>query len=366
MREAGAERRDTCLLRWICPRKYWCYIHYVGGCSPCAGRKPLRLRPAQAGFTLVELLVVIAIIGILIALLLPAVQAAREAARRMQCTNNLKQIMLGMHNYHAAHQYFPPGSLAYDPNNRASWGRAAVHHWTMFLWPYVELNNLAQAYNWNVGFRGPDCDNVNGKIFRTVIPLYQCPSDNPGVYGNESPLPTDGYTRSNYVACHSPDGFIMEKGITNFDKSCNEANNPARKRALFNWNVFRGIRDVRDGTSNTVAVSELIAGRSGSADLRGLWVSDLGIGYSHLRTPNSPVPDQLLGGRYCDCSKRKAPCVGNSPCWSGVIYAARSYHAGGVNAALADGSVRFFSDSIDGALWIGLASIDDGEVVRVE
>lgn len=159
---------------------------------------------------------------------------------------------------------------------------------------------------------------------------------------------------------------MMEKAVTQFDRACNDANNPATQRALFNWNVFRGIRDVIDGTSHTVALSELIAGPSGSADLRGLWVSDLGIGYSHLRTPNSAIPDQLLGGRYCDSRKRKAPCVGNSPCWSTVIYAARSYHPGGVNAALTDGSVRFFSDTINASVWIGLASIDGQEVVQAD
>ena len=108
----------------------------------------------------------------------------------------------------------------------------------------------------------------------------------------------------------------------------------------------------------------MIAGPSGTADLRGLWWTDLGIGYSHLRTPNSSIPDQLLGGPYCNPAK--APCLGNSPCWSTLIYAARSNHPGGVNAALADGSVRFFTENIDAQLWIDLASIDGGEVVSLD
>jgi len=314
--------------------------------------------------------VVIAIIGILIALLLPAVQAAREAARRLQCNNKLKQLALGMHNYHTALGVFPSASLAYYPANRYS-TRGPVHNWTMFIWPYVELNNMAEAYDWSIGFRGGGShaayDQVNGDLFRTPIALYQCPSDDAGVFGSEPGIPqSEGYSRSNYVVCLSPDGSIMEKNLTEnagFDAGCNNANNPATKRALFNWQVCRSIKQVRDGTSNTVALSEVIAGPSGTPDLRGIWVSDLGIGYSHLRTPNSAIPDQLLGGPYCNPAK--APCLGNSPCWSGVINAARSFHPGGVNAALADGSVRFFADSTDAQLWIGLASIDGGEVVTL-
>jgi len=308
------------------------------------------------GFTLVELLVVITIIALLIALLLPAVQAAREAARRAQCANNLKQLGLGLLNYENAKSVLPCGSLSYNWDNRSAVGSTVVHHWTMYIWPYVELDSLAQAYDWNVGFRGPNYLTVNGSIFRTRIPLYECPSDKPG-------LSVTGYSRANYVACHSPDGSMMDKNVTNFDKTCNNANNPATKRALFNWNVWHGTEDVKDGMSNTVALSEVIAGPSGTDDLRGGWVSDLNIGYSHLRTPNSAIPDQLLNGY---CYPAKAPCLANAPCWSTVIIAARSYHPGGVNATMADGSVHFFNNSINASVWIGLGSIAGSEVVSFD
>jgi len=314
--------------------------------------------------------VVIAIIGILIALLLPAVQSAREAARRLQCANKLKQLALDMHSYHEAHLVFPSASLGYNPANRSG-VNGAIHNWTMSIWPYVELDTMASAYDWSIGFRGGGShaayDAVNGDLFRTRIPLYQCPSDDAGVYGNEPGIPeSTGHSRANYVVCCSPDGSLMEKNRPEnqgFDAACNNANNPATKRALFNWQICRSIARVRDGTSNTVALSEVIAGPSGTPDLRGLWVSDLGIGYSHLRTPNSAIPDQLLGGPYCNPAK--APCLSSSPCWSTVINAARSFHSGGVNAALADGSVRFFTDSIDAQLWIDLASIDGSEAVTL-
>jgi prepilin-type N-terminal cleavage/methylation domain-containing protein/prepilin-type processing-associated H-X9-DG protein len=320
----------------------------------------------RRAFTLIELLVVIAIIGILIGLLLPAVQKVREAANRMKCANKLKQIGLAMHNYHGTHDVFPPGSWATLPDSRSSAGNNPIHNWPMYIWSFMELDAVSRQYNWTVGFRGPNFITVNGPVFKMPQQFLQCPSDVAGVFGNEPGFSpgVDGWTRSNYVACHSPDGSLMDKGVTNFDASCNNANNPATKKALFNWNVLHALRDITDGTSNTVALSEVIAGPNMTADLRGMWVSDLGIGYTHLRTPNSGIADQLLGGVYCNSAK--APCNGNSPCWSTLIVAARSKHTGGVNGCMADGSVRFFANAIDATLWINLASINGGEVLSGE
>lgn len=321
-------------------------------------------RPSRSGLTLVELLAVVAIVGLLVALLMPAVQSARESARRMQCANNLKQWGVGLHAFHQSNNTFPSGSQARIPP------RHGLTNWSTALWPFVDLSTLWNRFDANIGLRGPNWDAVNGAIFRTVIPLNQCPSDTAGVFANEPFIqPTTGYTRSNYVACHSPDGAMMEKNTPwnpGFDQGCNAAMNPASgKRALFNWWVTRSTAQVRDGTSNTVALSELIAGPSGTPDLRGIWWSELGAGYTHLRTPNSNIPDNLLSHTGY-CSPGKAPCMGNASCWSTTFQAARSYHVGGVNATLADGAVRFFTDQIDAATWIALASINGKDPVSID
>lgn len=314
------------------------------------------------GFTLIELLVTIGIVGLLVALLLPAVQSARESARRLRCANSLKQLGIGLHSYHSAQNAFPSGSTASSPGSRGSAG-TAVTQWSMYLWPHVELGTLWDRYDLSVGFRGSNYDAVNGAIFRTVIPLIQCPSDNLGTNNNAGAV---GYTRGNYVACHSPDGSVLEKNAAwnlGFNEPANSNNNPATgPRALFNWTIGRSAAHIRDGASNTVALSELITGPADTADFRGNWWTDLGPHYSHRFTPNSAVPDTLIGGF---CNSAKAPCVSSS-CWSCLIFTARSYHPGGVNATMADGAVRFFTDQISAATWTGLASINGNEPVSVE
>ncbi|SIO56843.1 prepilin-type N-terminal cleavage/methylation domain-containing protein/prepilin-type processing-associated H-X9-DG domain-containing protein [Singulisphaera sp. GP187] len=316
----------------------------------------------RRGFTLIELLVVIAIIAVLIALLLPAVQAAREAARRAQCTNNLKQIGLAFHNYHSTHDSFPPGWLAV-PN-----ASGARNFWAMLIFPYIEQGVLNNSYNYSVGFGGPNFSTINQTSFRTVINAYLCPSDIGGFSMNYDPK---GWSRSNYVACYSPDGVMVEAGVPfSYDNCANTpAQNPGKRQALSNFGVTRGVRNVIDGTSNTVAVSELITGPDQTSDPRGLWSNDWGVQYTHLRAPNTPIPDAIWSVianapyNWCTNTKKGAPCNGAAACWSTEIYSARSVHPGGVNATMADGSVRFFKNSISLGIWQAVASINAGEVV---
>src|SRR5713226_2529831 len=132
----------------------------------------LRRFPRRRGMTLIELLVVIAIIAVLIGLLLPAVQKVREAANRMKCSNNLKQLGLALHNYHAAYGKFPPGSVK-GPLAEAGITQPDVNHgWTMFILPYIEQDNLAKRYHWDKPATGWE----NQEVRRTQLDIVQCPS----------------------------------------------------------------------------------------------------------------------------------------------------------------------------------------------
>jgi prepilin-type N-terminal cleavage/methylation domain-containing protein len=306
------------------------------------------------GFTLVELLVVIAIIGILVALLLPAVQAAREAARRSQCTNSLKQISLANQNFLAAKGHFPPGTQADNAN-----ARTIVHQWTVYLMPYLELNNIADQYDWDVGDRGPNFAEVNGPLFRLPIAVFQCPSDTPGFVKDW------GWSHSNYVGCFSADGAWVDPGAWPPDALTKVAfYNPSvtsQRQALFNFNTVRRSQDVVDGTSGTFAFSEVITGVNGELDFRGCWAVDHGVAYTHRIGPNSTQADSDAYG--CGTIQRpEAPCV-RAPSFGTGYWAARSYHPGGVNGARVDGSVHFVSDTVDLVVWQSLGSINGEEVV---
>lgn len=319
----------------------------------------------QQAFTLVELLVVITIIGILIALLLPAVQAAREAARRMQCTNNLKQTILAAHSFNEAKGMFPKGLRNRNP--AALFGGGPVTSWAIDIMPYMEYGNIYQLTGADLP-AGPlpaDWSANNDRAGQTTISAYLCPSDSPGCFGA---LPSAGvnqdWARSNYTACFSADGTYSEPSVPDMgDGGCNNqaTYNPSVTsglRALFNINVRKTLDMVTDGTSNTVALSELIQGPDKSQDVRGTWWGFFGAHHTHMVVPNSPSSDRIP--LWCDSAK--IPCQMSS-CLSTAIVAARSYHPGGVNVAMADGSGRFIMDTIDQSTWVALGSINGGETL---
>jgi prepilin-type N-terminal cleavage/methylation domain-containing protein/prepilin-type processing-associated H-X9-DG protein len=309
------------------------------------------------GFTLVELLVVIAIIGTLVGLLLPAVQAARESARRSTCSNNLKQITLALSVFHDGKQQFPTGVVA--PSNMGSAFNQRIS-WMLQLLPFVEEAGLYSSLAPRISPQASASYTIAN--LKSVVG-YTCPSDTALGTKQVNPYQAGFLPRSNYVGCFSPDAVMVSKDAdySGLGRSASDL------RSLFNINVVRRMKNVTDGLSKTVAVSESIAGTPDSADTRGLWWDAWGAQYSHARTPNSNVPDAIwssvAGGSVNMCvSTPTAPCNGGASRWGDLIFSARSKHSGGVNAGMADGAVLFISDNVNAAVWQALGSINGGEV----
>jgi prepilin-type N-terminal cleavage/methylation domain-containing protein len=300
----------------------------------------------RRGFTLVELLVVIAIIGVLVALLLPAVQSAREAARRMQCSNNLKQISLAVHNYSDVYtSALPVGEYS------CCWGT-----WLVGILPFVEQKNLFDQYKYFGSVQNAAGDNyaqtngdtryggvLNRPVTRTQMKAYTCPSDT----NSASPSIISFVTFHNYVANH---------GNTSLARTATLGTTSTGQPNVFGGGpfIFVGsatsvpqvirLQNITDGLSNTLAFSETVQGKQ--ADLRGFAWWNGGAHFETLLVPNSPLPDVLEHASYCvPASRLNPPCTAPTTALPSNI-AARSRHPNGVMASLCDGSVRFFSNNI--------------------
>lgn len=299
----------------------------------------------RSGFTLVELLVVIAIIGILVGLLLPAVQAAREAARRMSCSNNMKQLGLAMHNYHDTFNKLPYGQRAEGSIN------AKRYSGMVGMLPFMEqqplFNQISSdnytAVPWDGGYQP----------FVTELPTFRCPSDRDR---------TGGTAKTNYM---------FSRGDSTWDHNDWAGNGGRGLRGMFSGNSLQfGFKDVTDGLSNTLAMSERTIGQAGQNVLDGgtrvnmgsgfrdnnpaLCLAEVGPGKRYI----SADLGHWAGLRWMDGAPAFTGCTtvlgpNTASCtqggWDGEdgIYEPMSRHPGGVHGLLGDGSVRFITETID-------------------
>jgi prepilin-type N-terminal cleavage/methylation domain-containing protein/prepilin-type processing-associated H-X9-DG protein len=367
---------------------------------------PLKSRTAR-GFTLIELLVVIGIIAVLIALLLPAVQSAREAARRIQCTNNLKQIGLAFHNYESSVGTFPMTTILvpYPTGAPGTW--AFESSWSAFARAssFMEQGNLYNAINYNLTYSAPQ----NTTVGYTTLSFLYCPSD-PGMHTDDNTLGGTLTGTTSYGTCDG-DWYVwsVNWGATN--------SVGPRNSALFGPNFSRTIAMVTDGLSNSLMASE---GYIGHAQYRGC-----GNQPASWTPTNTPAPGPAsaaalasLIGSNCSAPGTRIKAggpIGHTRWANGGVYysgfttamppnqtvsapviatgrlttgrtlpqdwdsvdendggptymslSASSFHSGGVNALFADGSVRFVKNSVDPVTWHALGTIAGGEVVSAD
>lgn len=320
----------------------------------------------RCGFTLVELLVVIAIIGILVALLLPAIQSAREAARRSQCVNNMRQLGVAMQNYHDVRKKLPMGSWS------CCWGT-----WQMSILPFIEEQQLGDMYQWspNIKTGNLDLGYDNGyqyssddgtstthnppvhnlQVVQRRIATLTCPSDEPQV----NTTYVAGATYHNYVANY---GNNNHTGISPLVPSLAfpkyvgspfigyDPNPPISKQVTF--------KQIVDGLSKTLMFSETVQGRDD--DLRGFTWWGWSAGFETTSTPNSDL-DYLQQSIYCKPQDPNPPCAGASG-GNFPRAAARSRHSGGVNVTMCDASVQFVADDVDLATWRAASTTKGNEV----
>jgi prepilin-type N-terminal cleavage/methylation domain-containing protein/prepilin-type processing-associated H-X9-DG protein len=294
----------------------------------------------RRGFTLLELLVVIAIIAVLIGLLLPAVQKVREAANRMKCANNLKQLGLALHSYYDTHGKFPPGQVQ-GPYLEAGVTEAVNHGWGPFLLPYIEEEALASRYRWYLNQFDPE----NQPVASVPLKIFQCPSAESGRFMIHEKFSYGGKGAcTDYAPFVEVDGALVNTGLVD---------QVGNYQGVMPVNHMTRLCEITDGTSNTILLTE-DAGRPR------LWQAGL------------PGPDNALPG--CPWTGGANPIVMQGSTPDGAMHPgpcgincsnARevySFHPGGANAVFADGSVHFLRADMSIRVLARLVTRAGGEV----
>jgi prepilin-type N-terminal cleavage/methylation domain-containing protein/prepilin-type processing-associated H-X9-DG protein len=305
----------------------------------------------ETGFTLVELLVVIAIIGILIGLLLPAVNSAREAGRRTSCQNNLRQVGLALHAYCDSYGYFPHGTHNLiddwdgDPQNRRCWMQDIL--------PYLEFAGLYKQFDKWMSHSGNSA--LGFPQLQTVVPTLVCPDDrnSPKLHTYWGGINTDNQGFSgNVVLCAASD-YLNPSGVPSSVK----ANGVCFAKSKVTTAM------ITDGMSHTAISTEIILSPdTDSHDIRGRYYNPThgGVLFTTRITPNTMVPDVF---DWCALHPvPRAPCI-DAGFTSPMFLSPRSYHPGGVNMGMADGSTHYVADLVDAVVFKGLGSRNGGEVV---
>jgi prepilin-type N-terminal cleavage/methylation domain-containing protein/prepilin-type processing-associated H-X9-DG protein len=329
------------------------------------------MRRSRCAFTLVELLVVIAIIGVLVALLLPAIQSAREASRRSKCQNSLKQITLALHNYESTFGLFPPGDLSVNRGG-GDIPQASTH---AFILPYLEGGASYSTFDFNFQVNG---NNANTQARVQIIPSYHCSSDPAGAkVNNVSSLVTA--TNANYMQCLG--STAVQRPLPPLTAGQNHG--------IFYTQSATRIAVIQDGTSNTAIFSEIRKGPNGptaTATVAAGDPRDFSVATSYSGT--FTAAEELVPPSSCENRSSSAWLYRGLQYYRGLIVAtyythtltpnsklrdcimstaieghaaARSYHPSGVNVSLADGSVRFASNNVDATVWRGIGTTNNGE-----